>query len=208
MGWITRAIERIPPPWSGVPAVFVDQFSKLQIWSYVEFKDGIIYLDSDTIVLKRIDQLFELIKPSTGFEFAAAPDVLWGKDSNNFNAGFMLLKPNKDVYLEIMRAHKIPKGYDIGFAEQAFLNEFFRYRYLRLPETYNINLSIMDLNPHLWKILLPDMNVVHYTIQKPFKNPNPGIYVEPYKLWNSLYKEMDEAMNLSEIESTCEKAGH
>ncbi|RHZ65102.1 hypothetical protein Glove_319g13 [Diversispora epigaea] len=202
IGWIMKPVERIPPPWKGLYEGYRDQYTKLRMWSFTEFKDGIIYLDSDTVVLKYIANLFELIKPSTGFEFAASPDLWDGKDSNTFNAGFMLLKPNIDVYNELMRTHNI-SAYEKGYAEQGFLNEFYRYRYLRLPETYNINISLMKTTPHLWKVLLPNMNVVHYTCRKPFLRSDPGIYAEPYEFWIKLYNEMDKDLNLEKLESEC-----
>jgi glycogenin glucosyltransferase len=163
----------------------------------------LIYIDGDAILTNKIDHLFELVNGKTGFEFAAAPDVWNGKTTLNFNAGFMLVKPNDAVYKEIMRVHKIRGTYDINFAEQAFLNEYFRFRYLQLPQIYNTNISIMNKYPHLWKVLLNDMKVVHYTSQKPFIKSNPGIFKEPYDLWNQLYQEMNVNLNLKKIGRDC-----
>ena len=65
------------------------------------------------------------------------------------------------------------------------------------------NISIMNLYPHLWKVLLKDMKVVHYTLRKPFIEPKPGIFKEPYDLWNKLYQEMNAKINLKKIEKLC-----
>ncbi|CAG8560055.1 9237_t:CDS:2 [Diversispora eburnea] len=100
-----------------------------------------------------------------------------------------------------MRTRNNTSAYEKGYAEQGLLNEFYRYR---LPETYDINISLMKTTPHLWKVLLPDMNVVHYTCRKPFLRSDPGIYAEPYKLWISLYNEMDKIFNLEKLASECE----
>ncbi|CAJ0833373.1 9136_t:CDS:2, partial [Entrophospora sp. SA101] len=126
IGWIPKIVERIPPPWEGVHFTFVDQFTKLQMWSFTEY-DSLIYIDGDAILTNKIDHLFELVNGKTGFEFAAAPDVWNGRTTVNFNAGLMLIKPNEAVFKEIMRVHKIRGTYDIDFAEQAFLNEYFRF---------------------------------------------------------------------------------
>ncbi|CAJ0827785.1 4796_t:CDS:2 [Entrophospora sp. SA101] len=202
IGWIPKIVERIPPPWEGVHFTFVDQFTKLQMWSFTEY-DSLIYIDGDAILTNKIDHLFELVNGKTGFEFAAAPDVWNGRTTVNFNAGLMLIKPNEAVFKEIMRVHKIRGTYDIDFAEQAFLNEYFRFRGLQLPQIYNTNISMMNAYPHLWKMLLNDMKVVHYTSRKPFIKPNPGIFKEPYDLWNQLYQEMDANINLKRIEKDC-----
>ncbi|CAG8560041.1 9236_t:CDS:2 [Diversispora eburnea] len=81
IGWIMKPVERIHPPWKGLYKGYRDQYTKLRMWSFTEFKDGIIYLDSDTIVLKYIANLFELIKPSTGYEFAASPDLIYALET-------------------------------------------------------------------------------------------------------------------------------
>ncbi|CAG8770483.1 28234_t:CDS:2, partial [Dentiscutata erythropus] len=86
VGWIMKEVERIPVPWNGnLSDKFVDQFTKLQIWSLTEF-NSIIYIDSDAIVLQKIDNLFEIVNSRTKFEFATAPDVLDKQILTKFNA--------------------------------------------------------------------------------------------------------------------------
>ncbi|KAF0501895.1 glycosyltransferase family 8 protein [Gigaspora margarita] len=129
VGWIMKEVERIPVPWDGhLYGNFDDQFTKLQMWSLIEF-DSIIYIDSDAIVLQRIDNLFKMITPYAKFEFAAAPDVLDWQILTKFNAGFIILKPDINVYKEMMRVHKVRDSFDLEFAEQSFLNEFYKFRY-------------------------------------------------------------------------------
>ncbi|CAG8451667.1 122_t:CDS:2 [Ambispora gerdemannii] len=195
--WIPRAVERLPPPWEGGSAHFADQFTKLKLWSYAEF-DGIAYIDSDALVVHPLDKAFELIKDgATGFEFAAAPDVFEGTIDVGFNAGFMAFKPSKIVYDEIMRTHTIRGNYDIRFAEQGFLNEFYRFRMITLPITYNFNLSILKRHRHLWKLLFDEIKVIHYTVIKPFMEPSsPRLFSEPYAFWfkenDAMHKKFDD----------------
>ncbi|CAG8821974.1 10742_t:CDS:2, partial [Gigaspora margarita] len=93
VGWIMKEVERIPVPWDGhLYGNFDDQFTKLQMWSLIEF-DTIIYIDSDAIVLQRIDNLFKMITPYAKFEFAAAPDVLDWQILTKFNAGTHIQLP-------------------------------------------------------------------------------------------------------------------
>ncbi|CAG8509006.1 3832_t:CDS:2 [Ambispora leptoticha] len=184
--WIPRVAVRIPPPWSGVSENFADQFTKLRLWSYDEF-DGIAYIDSDALVVHPFDKTFELIKDAnvTGFEFAAAPDVFDGNLDNTFNAGSMIFRPTKIVYDEMMRTYKIPGNYKITFAEQAFLNEFYRFRLITLPSTFNFNLSLLKKHRYLWKLLFDEIKVVHYTVLKPFLTSSPPQYLsEVFEFWH------------------------
>ncbi|CAG8439662.1 10900_t:CDS:2 [Ambispora gerdemannii] len=193
--WIPRVVERIPPPWKGVPSYFADQFTKLQLWSYTEF-DGIMYIDSDALVVHPLQKAFELVSGGanvTGFEFAAVSDVFDGTIDVGFNAG----KSFKIVYDEIIRTYKLRGNYNIEYAEQAFLNEFYRFRLITLPITYNFNLSILKKHQHLWKLLFNEIKVVHYTVMKPFIRPSPPrSFSEPYEFWfkenYAMHKKFDD----------------
>ena len=53
-------------------------------------------------------------------------------------------------------------------AEQEFLNQFYRLRYLQLPTIYNMNMAVYSSKKYLWNTLRPDFKIVHFTIRKPF----------------------------------------
>jgi len=199
-GWNLYPVKRIPSPVQGVLPGFLDQFTKFQLWNMTEF-DGIVYLDADTIVCSKLYGLFSLIAPETGFEFGAAPDNWYGKFTFNFNAGVMVLRPNKLVYNELLEISKEPGNYDVLFAEQSFLNEYYRFRYISLPQTYNMNVAIYQKYPKLWEILRPEFKVIHYTLAKPFKTQKPGPYsgtFEYYKNFTEPYRD-----NVKEIKQSC-----
>ncbi|CAF4788451.1 unnamed protein product, partial [Rotaria sp. Silwood2] len=99
--------------------------------------DSIVYLDCDTVVLNDVSHLHELVMEPwrTGFEFAAATDNWFGTYIYKFNAGVFALHPSQLVFNELIRTYTIPGNYLPQFAEQEFLNQFFRFRYLQLPTT-------------------------------------------------------------------------
>jgi hypothetical protein len=103
VGWSLRPVDRVPPPIKGVHDHFRDQFTKLLIWNMTDY-DAIVYLDADTITLRPINQLFDLIREGS-FEFAAAPDNWFGKFTFNLNAGMLVLHPSSYVLDEMLTCH-------------------------------------------------------------------------------------------------------
>jgi len=86
--------------------------SKLYMWNLTEY-DTLVSIDADTLVFQNVDELF-----SCG-EFCAA-----FINPTKFNSGVMVLKPNKQVFSNMME--KLASGlesFDSG--DQGFLNSFF-----------------------------------------------------------------------------------
>jgi len=86
--------------------------SKLYMWNLTEY-DTLVSIDADTLVFQNVDELF-----SCG-EFCAA-----FINPTKFNSGVMVLKPNKQVFSDMME--KLASGlesFDSG--DQGFLNSFF-----------------------------------------------------------------------------------
>ncbi|KAL1938525.1 hypothetical protein VTO73DRAFT_11548 [Trametes versicolor] len=164
-GWEPVPVERIAPPHSGVHRHFLDQYSKLHLWTLDTrgFK-SVVYVDADTVVRRSFDELFRL-----PYSFAAVPDVYPGAQgyTTAFNAGVMMLRPDsalfRDMVGKIASAH-----YPAEQAEQAFLNHYFGAEALRLPYAYNANLAIKRRTPALWAGLQQEMRIMHYTMAKPF----------------------------------------
>ena len=168
-GFVARPIERIAPPDNGrgMNPHFADQYTKLSLWTLDTSPEPItslVYLDSDTLVLRNFDELFDL-----PYTFAAAPDVYLDSRGfiTSFNAGVMLLKPDSRLYRQ-MRASIPAARYPREMAEQAFLNQFFAADVLRLPYAYNGNIALKKRSHGVWDGIKDEMRVIHYTIVKPF----------------------------------------
>ncbi|OCH90578.1 nucleotide-diphospho-sugar transferase [Obba rivulosa] len=194
-GFVAYPIKRIPPPYEGVHPHFLDQYSKLTLWSLDSLSvQSLVYLDADTLVHRNFDELF-----SMPFNFAAVPDVYVDDPgfTLGFNAGMLFLRPSSTVF-ERMIAQIGTANYRAEDAEQSFLNHFYGSEAVRLPYAYNANLAIKRRKPDLWADLKREARIVHYTLVKPFLQ---GDYEEvelmemdknivgQYGAWGGIYKE-------------------
>jgi len=192
VGWTPVEVDRIPPP-SGLKVGYQyrDQYTKIQLWSMTEFKK-IVYIDSDTLVLQNIDELFYL-----PYSFNAAKDVWTFKWDTKFNAGTLVLTPSKKVYDAMLLA--LSSSAVGSRAEQDFMNEFFAFRWATLPYIYNGNLAMAKGHKSVWFNLWKEMKIIHYTMWKPWQER--GSPVEPEyelstRLWLQEEKDMEKSLNL------------
>lgn len=185
-GWEPLEVELIPPPrgGAGIGHRFVDQYTKLQLWSLdtVLGVRRVVYLDADTLVRRNFDELFDL-----PFPFAAVPDVYPSSGFKlHFNAGVLALHPNSSTF-ESVRARIDDARFPATEAEQAFLNLYFGADAVRLPYMYNANLAIRERSPALWDAMRDEMRIVHYTMPKPFPKKGKDI-VDGARLQNAIDK--------------------
>ncbi|KAK7456430.1 hypothetical protein VKT23_010678 [Stygiomarasmius scandens] len=168
VGWEPHAVPLLPPPHNseGISDRFRDQYTKLRIWSLGD-ELGIksaVYLDADTLVLRNFDELFDL-----PWELGATTDV-YGDDRGfaiTFNAGVLAFRPSKETF-EKMTNELETANYPPEQAEQAFLNLYFGAKVLRLPYMYNGNMAVKYRSSEVWKEIVDEMRVLHYTTVKPF----------------------------------------
>ncbi|RPD71927.1 nucleotide-diphospho-sugar transferase [Lentinus tigrinus ALCF2SS1-7] len=164
-GWEPIPIERIAPPFKGVGRHFLDQYSKLHLWTLDQrgYK-SVLYIDADALVRRNFDELFRL--PHT---FGAVPDVYTTAQgyTTAFNAGVMFLRPDSELFNDMV-AKIATARYPAEQAEQAFLNLYFGAEAVRLPYAYNANLAIKGRTPALWDALQDEMRIMHFTMAKPF----------------------------------------
>ncbi|CAF4597564.1 unnamed protein product [Rotaria sp. Silwood1] len=205
IGWKLMNVKRIPSV-PGTNKKYVDQFTKLILWNMTQF-DSIVYLDCDTVVLNDLSHLHELVmEPKrTGFEFAAATDNWFGTYIYKFNAGVLVLHPSQIVFNELMRTYIIPGNYRTVMAEQEFLNQFFRLRYLQLPTVYNMNMAVYSSKQYLWETLRPDFKIVHFTIRKPFMSDGKSTrgYKGVYDLYDEVYTDFLKNPKVSLLRTSC-----
>lgn len=168
-GWELQAVDFIPPPYGGkgVHNSFVDQYTKLNIWTLD--KIGIktaVYLDADTIVRRNFDEIWDL-----PFEFGAVPDI-WVGDPGftaGFNAGILFFHPSTEIFKDMLSKLETTK-FRLMDAEQSYLNHYFGAQSVRLPYAYGGNLAIKERSPEVWDAIQADMRIVHYTLVKPFES--------------------------------------
>ncbi|KAG6573737.1 galactinol synthase 1-like [Cucurbita moschata] len=186
-GCIIREIEPIYPPENQIQfamAYYVINYSKLRIWNFVEYKK-MIYLDGDIQVYDNIDHLFDnpdghfyavmdcfcektwshSPQYSIGYCQQCPDRVTWPPASGPppplyFNAGMFVFQPSHHTYHSLLHTLRITPP--TPFAEQDFLNMFFRNIYKPIPPTYNLVLAMLWRHPENVENDVDKIKVVHY----------------------------------------------
>ncbi|KAG7969450.1 hypothetical protein I3843_07G031800 [Carya illinoinensis] len=184
-GCIVKEIEPLYPPENQTQfasANFVTLYSKLRIWEFVEYSK-MIFLDGDIQVFENIDHLFDL--PDNYFyavldcfcektwshspqyrvgycqqcpDRVKWPAELGPKPALYFNSGMFVYEPSLSTYHDLLKTLKTtPTG---TFAEQDFLNMFYRDVFKLIPPAYNLILPMLWSHPE--NIQLDKVKVVHY----------------------------------------------
>ncbi|BAT86135.1 Galactinol synthase [Vigna angularis] len=184
-GCTVREIEPVYPPENQTQfamAYYVINYSKLRIWEFVEYRK-MIYLDGDIQVFENIDHLFDL--PDNYFyavmdcfcektwshspqykigycqqcpDKVQWPSHLGPKPPLYFNAGMFVYEPNLVTYSDLLQTLQITKP--TSFAEQDFLNMYFKDKYKPIPNLYNLVLAMLWRHPE--NVELDKVQVVHY----------------------------------------------
>ena len=146
---------------------YASLFTKIAIFSLVQF-DRVIYYDLDFIFQSNPITAFAAC---AGSIICACRDVgmtqSWLIDShlddvltpnNYFNAGFIVLKPNKYIYDELIAAvnSEVKTVQTYKFAEQDLFNVYFKGKWKELDSSYNlmhaqhISTSAVAIHEKLW----------------------------------------------------------
>jgi len=164
--------------WWHVTEDFADVcYNKLHLWntSY----DKIVYFDADMIVTKNMDHLFE--QETT--DFASVPTFYqktepvtgkileYGWDDRFFNAGFLVLRPDKSVFNDMMwlKDTLITPDTPLDTTDQSFLNEYYKGRWHKLGRGYNAFKCIYQRFKSVWDEMADDIHAIHYNLEKPWQ---------------------------------------
>lgn len=185
-GCIVREIEPVYPPENQTQfamAYYVINYSKLRIWKFVEYS-RMVYLDADIQVYENIDELFDLPdghlyavmdcfcektwshtpQYRIGYCQQCPEKVKWPVEkmglppSLYFNAGMLVFEPSIATCEKLLSTLKVTPT--TPFAEQDFLNMFFRDVYKPIPLVYNLVLAMLWRHPE--NVELDKVKVVHY----------------------------------------------
>jgi glycogenin glucosyltransferase len=184
-GWEIRDVERIPSPdgQARMFSRFAHTFTKLRAWELSDY-DRVVILDSDTAVVRNVDELFA--RPS----FAAAPDFFL---PDRFNSGVMVIQPSRKTFGRMMQALANSGTYDGG--DQGFLNSFYPDWYAmpvanRLPAGFNQPQFLYQFakgRPAIRDVLDRETRVIHYMLQKPWQ---AATFTGGAELWWKLWFEI------------------
>jgi alpha-N-acetylglucosamine transferase len=167
-GWTIRPVQKIHSPYEGLSArgnYFAGAFSKLHIWNMTDY-DRIVYLDSDVLVVKNIDHMFDC------GTFCAAL-----RHSDLFNTGVMVIQPNRSIFNDMLGKVEVFPSYTQG--DQGFLNVYFKdlvyapffnwssesrqHQLMRMPAGLNSDIGIYYTTSR-WVIPEDEIRNIHYTL--------------------------------------------
>ncbi|XP_042517020.1 putative UDP-glucuronate:xylan alpha-glucuronosyltransferase 5 [Macadamia integrifolia] len=151
-GWKIKDIERIRSPYAKKDAYNEWNYSKLRMWQLTEY-DKVIFIDSDLIVLKNMDNFFR------NSQLSAV-----GNDNVFFNSGVMVIEPSQCMFEKLMKKRHTLASYNGG--DQGFLNEAFTWWH-RWPKTLNY-LKIFNQANETEREIPKSVYAIHYLGLKPW----------------------------------------
>lgn len=177
--------------------------TKLNIWKLTDY-DRLVYLDSDMLVLKNIDNLFNLYPELSINQIIASSDSGW---PDIFNSGLFIIKPDLETFNKLIDFYNNYSSFD--GADQGLLNEYFNLKSLennskwyRLDFVYNCTInSNYEYLPALLRFK-NDLKILHFIgfENKPWKNYNLCFNPTFPKIFNS---DDDNLLNLFELWWKC-----
>ena len=184
-------------PDSYANARFAEVWTKLGVWRLTEF-ERLVVLDADMLVTQDMDELFDLALdddeiaachacrcnpnriatyPASWTPAGCAYTYLAGADPASevevsdpyFNGGILVIRPDQAVFDALVG--ELAAVDDLSryvFAEQDFLNEHFRGRWVALPYVYNALKTLPFQHPDLWDPAA--VKNIHFIIDKPWES--------------------------------------
>ncbi|KAK6150616.1 hypothetical protein DH2020_015548 [Rehmannia glutinosa] len=121
-GWQVRTIQRIRNPKAEKDSYNEWNYSKFRLWQLTDY-DKIIFIDSDLLILRNIDFLFQMPEISAT-----------GNNGPLFNSGVMVIEPSNCTFQILMDHINEIESYNGG--DQGYLNEIFTWWH-RIPKHMN-----------------------------------------------------------------------
>lgn len=124
---------------------WINTFDKLQVFGFTSI-EKIVFLDSDMLVVRNIDHLFE----EKHLSFATASEQVSGYEKWTLpNSGMMVITPEKDLPQKIFNIWPIVQSKKPDFSDQDVIHEYFREIFhrneeWRVPALYNCFVFLID----------------------------------------------------------------
>lgn len=114
--------------------------AKIRIFGLTEFKK-LVYLDSDTVVLKNIDHLFDRLDGTAAKD---SPMVIPDAEHEELNSGVLVIEPSKEKEEKLISlAKQFPSRADQDLIRMLYKN-WKNNPELHLPQEYNIWVPYVD----------------------------------------------------------------
>ena len=182
-GFSKCSVSSIPPP-EGVKTRhdLTEKFAVLHVWG-MEVYDTVIFLDADTFVQNNgVDDLIHM--DLQGKPLGVTKDIRAKKWVDTFNSGVMLLHPSQAEHERLVKLLRSGMKFEYVMSDQGFLNEVYKDNWHEIGFVNNANLALYRFQREFWdQHKLEDINVIHFTMQKPWKCQVKGAYGPICELW-------------------------
>jgi glycogenin len=131
--------------------------TKLWIFGILSL-DRVVYVDADCLVLKPIDDLFDLAG------LWCAPDYVEEPHSRRFNSGLIAFDPTTELRDKIYGEAYVAQSYDHG--DQGLLNSIVWSKVNFLPPEYSVTRHYHFFHGAEMRSL--DVRLIHYIVKKPW----------------------------------------
>jgi alpha-N-acetylglucosamine transferase len=182
-GWQICQVDRIAPrDEENTFGRFRDQFTKLVLWNFIEY-EAIYYFDSDTFVIGNIDSFLNTHENfNSSIKIGVTRDISASVWKSTFNMGVFVIKPNKEEFVRLIKLKNDPNFlFETAMSEQGFLNVAYKDQWYEIGFENNANLAVYSQKPEYWKERESKINVIHYTMNKPWQCGNE--YKAVCQLW-------------------------
>ena len=182
VGFKRCVVKSIPPPkpekvrWN-----LKEKFGVLHVWAMSVY-DTILFIDADTFVQNSLDSLIHM--DLEGKTIGVTKDIRERKWVETFNSGVLLLHPSEKEFDRLYSLLYSGIEFEHIMSDQGFLNEIYKNDWKEIGFVNNANLALYRFQRTFWdEHKIEDINIIHYTMQKPWKCKPNGPYGPICKLW-------------------------
>mmetsp|Transcript_30521 Transcript_30521/g.33811 ORF Transcript_30521/g.33811 Transcript_30521/m.33811 type:complete len:336 (+) Transcript_30521:54-1061(+) len=182
VGFHKCMVSSIPPPDVGKTRKDLrEKFAVLHVWA-MEIYDRVLFLDADTFVQNSLDPLISI--DLQGKSLGVTKDIRERKWVQTFNSGVMVLKPSMAEHERLLKLLRSGIKFDFIMSDQGFLNEVYKDDWHEIGFVNNANLALYRFQRTFWdQHKLEDINIIHYTMSKPWKCSSKGPYGPICDVW-------------------------
>lgn len=182
VGFQRCTVSSIPPPKpERTRRDLLEKFGVLHVWAMTVY-DKILFIDADTYVQNSLDSLIHL--DLQGKTIGVTKDIRGGKWVETFNSGVLLLQPSEKEFQRIHTLLYSGIEFEYIMSDQGFLNEIYKDDWMEIGFVNNANLALYRFQRKFWdEHRIEDINIIHYTMSKPWNCSPQGSYGPICKLW-------------------------
>lgn len=179
-GFLKCSVESIKAP-EKTRRDLKEKFAVLHVWG-MEVYETVVFLDADTYPQNSIDDLIHM--DLQGKAVGVTKDIRDRKWVETFNSGVLLLHPNEEEYKRLIELLYSGIQFDFIMSDQGFLNEVYKDNWHEIGFVNNANTALYRFKREYWDETKPeDINIIHYTMKKPWKCKRNDQYKMPCDVW-------------------------